>query len=58
MFSQLQPRFLHQYAYANQFEFLAVAIENFIETPNEFKAQFPEIYNKIKQMLNFRITGY
>lgn len=50
--------YFRKYAYTNQFEFLAVAIENFIETPQEFKALFPEVYSKIRQMLNFNIKGY
>ncbi|GAA3609382.1 zinc-dependent peptidase [Flavivirga amylovorans] len=50
--------YFRKYAYTNQFEFLAVTIENFIETPQEFRSQFPEIYSKIKQMLNFKVKGY
>lgn len=50
--------YFRKYAFTNQFEFLAVAIENFIETPQEFRSQFPEIYNKIRQMLNFKVQGY
>jgi len=42
----------------NQYEFIAVIIENFIETPQEFKSQFPEVYSKVKQMLNFDFAGY
>lgn len=54
----VESEYLRDYAYTNQFEFLAVIIENFIETPHEFKVQFPEIYNKIKMMLNFNFNGY
>ncbi|PQV51170.1 hypothetical protein CLV33_10190 [Jejuia pallidilutea] len=50
--------YFRNYAYTNQFEFIAVAVENFVETPKDFKAKFPEIYNKIKQMLNFNFAGY
>ncbi len=50
--------YFRKYAYTNQFEFLAVAIENFIETPQEFKSQFPSVYSKIRQMLNFNTVGY
>ncbi|MDO5979844.1 zinc-dependent peptidase [Flavivirga spongiicola] len=50
--------YFRKYAFTNQFEFLAVTIENFIETPQEFRSQFPEVYNKIKQMLNFKVKGY
>jgi len=54
----LDFEYFRNYAYTNQFEFIAVAVENFVETPNDFKAQFPEIYDKIKQMLNFNFAGY
>ncbi len=51
-------KYFRKYAYTNQFEFLAVAIENFIETPHDFKHEFPQVYAKIKQMLNFNYAGY
>ena len=51
-------KYLRDYAYTNQFEFVAVLIESFMETPQEFKSQFPEIYNYVKQMLNFNFAGY
>ena len=54
----LNSQYIRKYAFTNQFEFLAVIIENFIETPQEFKLQFPEVYVKIKQMLNFNFAGY
>ena len=46
------------YAFENQFEFISVLIENFIETPLEFRTKFPKIYSKVKQMLNFNFAGY
>ena len=54
----IDSHFLRKYAFTNQFEFLAVTIESFIETPKEFKAKFPKIYGKIKQMLNFNFAEY
>ena len=54
----LASKYLREYAYTNHFEFVAVLIESFIETPNDFKTQFPEIYKKVKQMLNFNFAGY
>ncbi|HLT52787.1 MAG TPA: zinc-dependent peptidase [Flavobacteriaceae bacterium] len=51
-------KYFRNYAYTNQYEFLAVIIETFIEAPQEFKSQFPEVYNKTKQMLNFNFAGY
>lgn len=54
----LESEYFRAYGYTNQFEFLAVIIESFIETPAEFRNQFPEIYAKVKQMLNFNFSGY
>ncbi|MFK7783327.1 zinc-dependent peptidase [Psychroserpens sp.] len=54
----ISSRYLRDYAFTNQFEFLAVIIETFIETPQEFESQFPEIYKKVKSMLNFNFAGY
>tara|TARA_R110002050_G_scaffold171113_2_gene303147 strand:+ start:86875 stop:87726 length:852 start_codon:yes stop_codon:yes gene_type:complete len=53
-----KSEYFRGYAYTNQFEFLAVVIENFIETPQDFRSEFPLIYGKIKQMLNFNVDGY
>ena len=53
-----QSDYFREYAFTNDFEFIAVLIENFIETPKDFKSQFPEIYKKIKRMLNFNFSGY
>lgn len=50
--------FIRDYAFTNEFEFLAVVVESFIESPSEFKSQFPSLYNKIQQMFNFRFSGY
>lgn len=54
----IASKYFRAYAYTNQFEFVAVVIETFIETPIEFKNQFPEVYSKVKQMLNFNFVGY
>lgn len=54
----VQSNYFRKYAFTNQFEFLAVIMETFIETPDEFKASFPEVYSKTKQMLNFNFPGY
>lgn len=50
--------YFRSYAFENNFEFIAVVIENFIETPSEFKRLFPEVYMYVKQMLNFQFKGY
>ncbi len=48
-----ESKYFRDYAYTNQFEFVAVLIENFIETPIDFKSEFPYIFGKIKHLLNF-----
>lgn len=54
----ITSKYFREYAYTNQFEFLAVVIETFIESPDELKSQFPQVYDKTKQMLNFDFAGY
>jgi len=54
----VDSKYFRDYAYTNQFEFVSVIIETFIETPQEFKTQFPEIYKNVKEMLNFKFEGY
>lgn len=41
------------YAYSNQFEFFAVLIEHFFETPELFKREFPILFKKMQQMIYF-----
>jgi len=50
--------YFRNYGYTNQYEFIAVIIEAFIESPSDFRNQFPQVYKKTKQMLNFNFTGY
>lgn len=54
----VESDYFRKYAFTNQFEFLAVIMETFIETPKEFQSNFPEVYRKTKQMLNFNFAGY
>ena len=54
----IESDYFRSYAFTNQFEFIAVLIETFIETPKEFELQFPELYKKTRQMLNFNFAGY
>ena len=44
--------YLRQYGFSNEYEFLAVLVEHFFETPEEFKEKLPEIYKIVRQMLN------
>ncbi|WP_299520002.1 zinc-dependent peptidase [Winogradskyella sp.] len=54
----IASKYFRAYAYTNQYEFFAVLLENFIETPYQFKASFPELYYYMQQMLNFKFAGY
>jgi MtfA peptidase len=40
------------YAYTNEFEFLAVILEHFFETPGRFRKEFPELYQNVSRMIN------
>ncbi len=48
----LSSGYFRDYAFENQYEFLAVLVENFHETPVKFKKLFPKVYKYIKKMLN------
>jgi Mlc titration factor MtfA (ptsG expression regulator) len=54
----VRSHYLRDYAHTNAFEFAAVLIEHFIETPKELKQHFPEVYHKVRQMLNFNFYPY
>ena len=54
----IKSKYFRSYAYTNQYEFIAVIIESFIESPTELRSSFPHIYAKVKQMLNFNFKGY
>lgn len=45
--------YFRDYAYENQFEFLAVLLEHFFETPEEFKRFYPELFEHVRRMINF-----
>ncbi|WP_418263949.1 zinc-dependent peptidase [Flavobacterium faecale] len=49
----VQKGYFRLYAYQNQFEFLAVILEHFFETPDKFKKAHPELYHSVLVMLNF-----
>ncbi len=51
----IQSGYFRTYAYTNQFELLAVMLEHFFETPKEFKKKFPELYEKVREMINFAV---
>jgi len=47
-----ESNYFRSYARTNLQEFFAVAVENYVETPEDFKIEFPELYTVVKKMLN------
>lgn len=45
--------YFREYAFTNQLEFMAVILENFFETPDQFKNDFPELFLSVKRMINY-----
>ncbi|MBP6557690.1 MAG: zinc-dependent peptidase [Flavobacterium sp.] len=50
----IDSEYFRIYAYTNHFEFISVIIEHYFETPNEFKTQFPELFENVSRMLNHK----
>jgi Mlc titration factor MtfA (ptsG expression regulator) len=50
----IQSKYFRVYAFTNQFEFLAVILEHYFETPLEFEKQFPRLYKNVCLMLNMK----
>ncbi len=53
-----ETRYFRAYAFTNQYEFMAVLAEYFIESPSDFKMHFPKLYSHTQKLLNFRFAGY
>jgi Mlc titration factor MtfA (ptsG expression regulator) len=52
---QIQKKgYFRAYAYTNKFEFLAVILEHFFETPEIFKQEFPKLFAHVKTMINYK----
>jgi len=49
----MNSAYLREYAYTNQYEFMAVVFEYFFETPREFRQRLPELYEMVKKMINY-----
>ncbi len=49
-----EKQYFRDYAYTNKFEFLAVILEHFFETPEIFRKEFPELYENVRTMINFK----
>jgi len=54
----IDTRYFRDYAFTNQYEFMAVMAEYFFESPKEFKNIFPELYGYTKKLLNFNFVNY
>ena len=50
----IDSNYFRIYAFTNQFEFISVIIEHYFETPNEFQAEFPELFQNVSRMLNHK----
>lgn len=46
--------YFRDYAFTNAYEFLAVVMEHYFETPEEFAEKFPQLYSRVSRMLNHR----
>ena len=49
----IASNYFRVYAYTNHFEFIAVILEHFFETPEKFQNEHPELYGKVRRMINF-----
>ncbi|MGH2664921.1 zinc-dependent peptidase [Flavobacterium sp.] len=50
----IESGYFREYAFSNQLEFIAVILEHFFETPEKFKLYFPELYQNVKRMINYK----
>lgn len=48
-----QSPYIRPYGKTSFPEFLAVLLESFLETPDNFEAEFPQLHSVIRKMLNF-----
>jgi MtfA peptidase len=48
-----ESHFLRNYAYSNPFDFVAVVLEYFFETPKAFYQELPELYEMVSTMINY-----
>jgi len=46
--------YFRDYAYTNEYEFIAVMLEHFFETPSVFRANYPKLYKQVSEMINYR----
>lgn len=48
-----ESHFFRNYAYSNPYDFMAVVLEYFFETPEEFRRELPELYGMVIQLINY-----
>jgi MtfA peptidase len=48
-----ESQFFRNYAYSNPFDFVAVVLEYFFETPQEFRDELPELYDMVSTLINY-----
>lgn len=53
----IDSNYFRVYGFTNQFEFLAVILEHYFETPSEFETLFPDLYEKVSLMLNMELIS-
>lgn len=50
----VDANYFRQYAYTNDHEFIAVALEYFFEEPEAFQQRLPQLYDMVSTMVNHR----
>lgn len=50
----VNANYFRHYAYKNEREFVAVALEYFFETPEEFSQKLPVLYDMVATMVNYK----
>lgn len=53
-----ESNYFREYAYENRFEFIAVILEHFFETPHLFKTKYPELYQHVSSMINYNEKNF
>ncbi len=48
----LNTSYFREYGFENKYEFLAVLVEHYFESPEAFQKEFPVFYKKVGKMLN------
>ena len=50
----IDSEYFRVYAYTNEYEFIAVIVEHYFETPDEFRQEFPKLFDNVSKMLNHK----